>query len=166
MVGRRQRVSLSPFLSCVGASGGLNANALHRLICLTTWYLVGGTVLGRIGRCGFVGGGVSLGVGFEVSKVHMIPSFSHSASCLCGGCKISVIALAGCYVPHRDGHGSSSETVSKPLIRCLFKKLLIMVPFQSNRTVTRQAPTAKTSSHSGLDLKLSQNKPFLPFPPH
>jgi hypothetical protein len=30
--------------------------------------------LGRIMRYGLVGGGVSLGVGFEVSKSHIIPS--------------------------------------------------------------------------------------------
>jgi hypothetical protein len=39
----------------------------------TKWSLVGGTVLGRIRRCGFVGRSLSLGISFEVSKDHTIP---------------------------------------------------------------------------------------------
>ena len=37
---------------------------------MNAWSLVGGTVLGRIRRCGLVGESMPLGIGFEVSKVH------------------------------------------------------------------------------------------------
>jgi hypothetical protein len=47
---------------------GLKENGLHRLVCLGAWTPVDGTVLRSIRRCGLVGGGVSLGVGSEVSK--------------------------------------------------------------------------------------------------
>ena len=48
---------------------GLNDNAphVHRLICVNTWSSVG-NYLGRIGKCGLVGRGVSLGASFQVSK--------------------------------------------------------------------------------------------------
>lgn len=35
---------------------------------------VGGTVWGRIRRCGLFGGGMSLEIAFDVSKAHAIPS--------------------------------------------------------------------------------------------
>lgn len=51
-----------------GSYCGLNENGTQRFIYLTVCSLVGGSVLGRFQRCGHVGGGVSLSVGFEVSK--------------------------------------------------------------------------------------------------
>lgn len=42
---------------------GLNENGLHKLLRLNVW-----STLGRIERCGLVGGGMSLGGNFEVSK--------------------------------------------------------------------------------------------------
>jgi hypothetical protein len=50
--------------------GSLNENGLHRLIPLYAWSLVGKTILGKFRRHGLVGG-MSLGVGSEVSKAHM-----------------------------------------------------------------------------------------------
>jgi hypothetical protein len=58
--------------------GGLNENGPHRFVSLNAWSLVGGTVLGRTGWCGLVGESVSLGMGFEVSKVHTRPSHTHT----------------------------------------------------------------------------------------
>jgi hypothetical protein len=47
------------------------------------------TYLERIRRCGLVRGGASLGVGFEVSKIHAILVSSLSASNLQIRCKLS-----------------------------------------------------------------------------
>lgn len=58
----------------VGECGGLNGNGLHRPIYLNAWSLVSGDVLGKIRRCGLIVEGLSLGVGFEVSKAHIMPS--------------------------------------------------------------------------------------------
>jgi hypothetical protein len=48
---------------------------------ISAWFLVGGTILGRIGRFCFIGGGVSVaGDGLEVSKAH---AYSFSALLQC-----------------------------------------------------------------------------------
>jgi hypothetical protein len=58
--------------------GGLNRNGLHRLIDLNAWSLGCGTIR----KCGLVGGSVSLGKEFEVSKVQVRPdSISLPAAC-------------------------------------------------------------------------------------
>ena len=57
--------------------GGLNKNGSYCLICLNTWKIY----LGRIRRCGLLGGGVSTGAGFE--KITRAIPVSLSASCLC-----------------------------------------------------------------------------------
>lgn len=50
----------------------LGENGSHGLMYLNGWSQVGATVLGRIrcafGRYDFIEGGMSLGMGFEVSK--------------------------------------------------------------------------------------------------
>jgi hypothetical protein len=53
----------------------LNKNNPHRLIYLVIrrWQYL--RRISRIRRCGLVGGGVSLGLGFEVSKAHARPRF-------------------------------------------------------------------------------------------
>ena len=48
-------------------------NSPHRLTYLNAWSQGGGTVLGRIRRYGLVEEGMSLGVGFEILKVHTSP---------------------------------------------------------------------------------------------
>lgn len=55
--------------------GGLSRNGLHRLLCLNVWSPVG--LFRKDKGCGLVGGGVTLGVGFEVSKTQ------DRAQCLC-----------------------------------------------------------------------------------
>lgn len=99
---------------------GLNENCPHRLIYVNAWFPVGGTFLGRIGRCGLVGGCVPVEMGFGLSKAHAIPSVS---LCLlvsllvslplppgCVSIMSSVTALAQClnaccHAPCHDGHG-------------------------------------------------------------
>ena len=60
------RALLLPCENC-GLNGPIQAHKFEFMP------LVGGTVLGRIRRYGLVGGGVSLEVDSEVSKVHSIP---------------------------------------------------------------------------------------------
>lgn len=50
--------------------GGLNEHGFHRHIDLRAWSTIG-ELFGRIRRGILVGGGVSSGVGSEVSKAHM-----------------------------------------------------------------------------------------------
>lgn len=47
--------------------GGSNQNVPHELTYLSGWFLVG-RAAGKDWECGFVGGGVSLGLGLEVLK--------------------------------------------------------------------------------------------------
>lgn len=54
--------------------GGLNENGPQNLLCLNTCSSVSETVWEGLRRCGLVGEGVLLGVGFEVWQVHIIPS--------------------------------------------------------------------------------------------
>ena len=61
--------------------GGLNKNGPHRLIYLNACSLIGETVLGRIRRCGLIGGVLSLRVCLEVLKAHIRPSLSLSPTC-------------------------------------------------------------------------------------
>lgn len=46
---------------------GLHENGPHRLVCSNIWSLVG-SYMGRIRTCGLLEGGMSLKVGFEISK--------------------------------------------------------------------------------------------------
>lgn len=59
--------------------------APQRLLHLEAWSLVGGIALGRIRRYGLVGRGMSLGVGFKVSKAH-----AGNPSCLPSTCGLGV----------------------------------------------------------------------------
>jgi len=74
---------------------------------------------GRIKRCGLVGGGVSLGAGFEVSKVLTI-SYSLSLSVVCSWirCQFSPTASAPC-LPAAMNSGMMFRTLTlwnyKPL---------------------------------------------------
>ena len=61
----------------------------NRFDCLNAWFLVGGTVLGRIRRRGLVGGSMSLGVDFEVSKTNATGRHTHTAPCLPAYCHVS-----------------------------------------------------------------------------
>lgn len=72
--------------------------------------------LGKIRRCGLFGGGMSLGVDFEISKAYdILSSFlvclsCLSVSCLWVRCKLSANApypcLPACYNnPHHNGYG-------------------------------------------------------------
>lgn len=65
-------------LVIIGNCGVLSENRPHRLICLNTYSQTDGNWLGRIGRCGLVEGGVSLRVGFEISKFTPFPVSSLS----------------------------------------------------------------------------------------
>ena len=64
--------------------GGSNETGNHRLRCLYSGSLVGRTILGRVRRYALAGGGVSLRVGFEVSKAHTRPSLVLSLPPTCG----------------------------------------------------------------------------------
>ena len=57
--------------SARGMCGGVNENDVHRLIVWNVWHYLRG-----IRRHSLVGGGVSLGVGFGVSKAKANPSVS------------------------------------------------------------------------------------------
>lgn len=46
----------------------------HELLSLNSWPQISGTVWERIGDVDFIGGGVPLGAGFEVSVAHATPS--------------------------------------------------------------------------------------------
>ena len=55
--------------------GVLNEKGPHRLIYLNTWLSNGRTVWAELrGIYGLVGGSMSLGMGFKVSKAHVKPS--------------------------------------------------------------------------------------------
>jgi hypothetical protein len=56
-----------------GRCGGLKENGPHKLIDLNAWSL-GVALFKRIKGCGLLGGGVSQGVGFEVSRAQAQPS--------------------------------------------------------------------------------------------
>ena len=76
------------------------AAGLLKVIYLKAWSLDGGTVLGRIRRRGLVGGGVSLGVGFEVSKVQVRPNLALSVwiemrALSCWSCAMPVYLFLG-----------------------------------------------------------------------
>lgn len=62
-------------------TGVLNEKGPHRLAYLNVWFLVG-ELCGKGQRCGLVGGCVSLGVGFEVSKAYTRPSLTLNAFCM------------------------------------------------------------------------------------
>ena len=90
--------------------GGSNETGNHRLRCLYSGSLVGRTILGRVRRYGLAGGGVSLRVGFEVSKAHTRPSLVLSLPPTCGS-DVSSQLLLQCHAclyaatPYQDGHG-------------------------------------------------------------
>ena len=113
----------------------------QRLICLNAWTPVSGTygeVFG-VALCG----GVSLEVGFEVSKAHARPSlplFVCLSDSLCLSLSLLLLpspssGLYGLHVSSQHGAclpiatlptmitDSFSETVSKPPVRCFFYKL-------------------------------------------
>jgi hypothetical protein len=50
-------------------------NGLSRLLCLNIWSPVSGTLWEELVGVALFGRGVSLWVGFEVSKAHAIPSY-------------------------------------------------------------------------------------------
>lgn len=102
-------------------------------------------------RCVLVEGGVSLGVGFDVSKAYAKPSL-----CLLPvdqDVKLSVIAPAPCLlVSHRDDYGLTSETASKPSFKCFL--LRVMVSLHSHRIVTKK--------HSILQKRKLKDSQVLP----
>lgn len=92
--------------------GGLNENGPFHSRELNAWSPVGEIVwLGMIRSCGLLGGDVSLGEGFEVSKAQESPVSSLSLPPTYGlGCKLSATASAPClpaccHSPCNDGHG-------------------------------------------------------------
>lgn len=88
----------------VGSS--LNENDFQRFMYLNARVLVGGIVLERIRRCSFVGGNVSLGVGFKVSKAHTSPSLASLPPACKSGHKLAAPAPLP-YLPnccHTPGH--------------------------------------------------------------
>lgn len=54
--------------------GDLNINGTQRLICLCNWLSVVGTVWEGLGDVALLKEGVSLGVGFEISKMSSLSS--------------------------------------------------------------------------------------------
>lgn len=87
----------------------------------------------RIRRCGLVGGGVSLGVGFEDSKAHTILiaiSLPHDF----GSCKILATAPlpclpACCHAAHHDGHTLTIWNCKQVLERFIYKLPWPLGPF-------------------------------------
>ena len=71
----------------------MNETTPHRFICLSAWFLVGRTVLGRTKMCGLLGGGVSLEVEFEVKKITQVDSLSLCLS-LCLSISFSSLPVA------------------------------------------------------------------------
>jgi hypothetical protein len=59
---------MAPVFSMEKPCGDLNENGLHKAPIVEHLVRSWWDCLGRIRRCGLVGGGVSLGTGFEVSK--------------------------------------------------------------------------------------------------
>lgn len=73
----------------------LNENDHHRLIDLSAWS-PGVALFGRLRRCGLVGGSLSLGAGFEVSK-SLFQTQSLPQTAVCGsGCKLPATSPALC----------------------------------------------------------------------
>lgn len=73
----------------------LNENGHHRLIDLSAWS-PGVALFERLRRCGLVGGSLSLGAGFEVSK-SPFQTQSLPQTAVCGsGCKLPAASPALC----------------------------------------------------------------------
>ena len=72
----------------------------------------------RIRRYGLVVESVSLRVGFEVSKTHARHILCHSAYELGYKTSLSPFLPTYCCGPHHDNDRLTSETVSKPLMKC------------------------------------------------
>lgn len=73
---------------------------------------------GRIRRC-VLAGGLSVGVGFDISKTHARPNVTLSLPTACESTWISQLLLESvpaCVPPYscHVGHGLTSETVRKP----------------------------------------------------
>ena len=77
--------------------------------------------LGRIGKCGLVGEGVSLGVGFEVSEAHAWPSDDMSSQPLLQG--RACLLDAPCH-----GHGLTLGNCKQAPIKCFLLKVALESP--------------------------------------
>lgn len=92
----------------------IGPHILHILKCLVPSWC---NHLGRIRRCDFIGGGMSLEGVFKISKAHEIPSY-HLGSSLPPNLSISVSSQlmlqlpACCYAPHMMVTDTPSEPVS------------------------------------------------------
>lgn len=106
---------------------GLNESGPHRLLCLNAKSFVL-EQLRKIRRCGFVGGGVSLGMGIEVSKYQAQPSLApfHCLQ-LVGRCELSAAApdpcLRVCCSAPWWCANTTSETVRKPHLSAFLCKV-------------------------------------------
>jgi hypothetical protein len=89
---------------------GLNVNSSQRLICLNTWFPVGGTSWEGTGSMAWLEEVGHWKLVFEVLKAYDICRYNLCLVIVHRNCKLSAAAPAPClpsfsYAPHLDGHG-------------------------------------------------------------
>lgn len=127
------------FKSVVIKCGNLNEWGDCRLMCLNAWSLVV-ELFGKDWGHDLVGGGVSLEVGFEVSKTYLRLSLMFSLPPVYGSHEFSAVALESglpAYY-HASCHDDHTLTIRKLSIKWFLSKVaLVMVSASSNRLVTK-----------------------------
>jgi hypothetical protein len=122
--------------------------------------------LGKIRDFGFVGGGVSLGVGFEVSRAHIMPvSLSLCLMPYELRYKLSAPHLPACLQPSflLCEHGPAlwnCEQASNNMLSFI-RIFLVMASHHNNRTVTKTTFKSEDAQYPGKKVHLVTSKCLL-----